>query len=104
MLGIKNFFKGEEKLSFAFWVYGILGYILIRLLLFFVLASIPPIIQKYDIIFIILSKIILILSLILQTYGIWHCSKTTDLLPKLITRGVFIMLILIDIGSIRLYL
>ena len=92
MFGVKAFIKGELKYGIAFWVYGIFGFILIRLLAHVLYMLSPNFFSQYIHGFKLSFQIIYLVSWIVQFVGIWKCSKSSDKLPKILGRLIFLIL------------
>jgi hypothetical protein len=92
MRGVRAFIKGEVKYSIAFWVYGIFIFVLIRLLAPVLYILSPNVFSQYIDVFKLSFQIIYLASWIVQFFGIWNCSKSSDKLPKIVGRLIFLVL------------
>lgn len=92
---LKKFLSGDEKLGFAFFIYGIVGYFLFRLFL-----STPALLlikpdTKWNYNYLIVAiKSISMAACILIYYGLWKCSKNSDLLPRILVLFIYTVIVL----------
>jgi hypothetical protein len=92
---IKKFLNGDEKLGFAFFIYGIVGYFLFRLLLttpaFFVINAQTK--WNYNYLIVAIKSISMAVCILIY-YGLWKCAKNSDLLPRILVLSIYTVIVL----------
>ncbi len=83
---VKKFFRGEESLGFAFFIYGFVIFLTFRFLIAAPLSFFFNISPNASRIYMIGIKSASIIVCVSMLYGIWKCSAKNDGLPRWVAR------------------
>lgn len=90
---IKQFLRGDEKLGFAFFVYGIVGYFIFRLGLGATALLFIDTLQIFKYYLVVIKSISMAVCILIYA-GLWRCAKKSDLLPRIVVLSLYTLIVL----------